>query len=264
MASNDGGVGKTMVAVNALMIWERCGVKPAVVEMDSARSLSGILGEDRVDLSLDQGQSMDELARNPRAAEEFFDPTFDVFASGPTVVDPGANVLKPFLEWIERSEGAGIWQEEGIRPHFLAVADDDQEALKEAWKTIERVREVFGDWAKVYLVLNDRAGTGFRSISDLKFWKRVKEMREAGELTLIGTENPENDGEVPFVRRCDSLLWEAVRTQGYTPFDAYKERESIAKKAGMNAMKATRAKKALRDWVAHIQDAFAPIAPKRG
>jgi hypothetical protein len=247
IASDKGGVGKSMISLLQTMIYDNAGYPLRLVEIDNQRKLSSILGE-RVDLSLDAYANIADVSRNRHLAESFYNPVYLEMAKADSLIDFGANVTTPFLEWFKNCEMDVFAAQDGIGFRFVACAIPDDQAIASALSAIEVARRSLGPDAQYFVVLNDIFGeSGFTPYAANPEYSRLVELEAEGLLSIIR------------IDYCASKLLEYGKVMHLTPKEIIERAEEVAKTAGLDEVAVRVHRLKLMRWLQAAQTAMDPL-----
>jgi hypothetical protein len=220
IGSDKGGVGKSLISNLVIQAHDiaRAEIPDAprlnVVEVDHQRRLTGLLGEDRIALSLPATPSISDNA-NRWHHESRFNGAYSIWASGDSVTDLGANTTTGLMDWARHNSVRDFARDDGVAFRFVAVATPDDLAIRSAQAALREAREVLG--GELFLVLNDTNGgeqgyVPYESGPDLP--SLLADAREWGATVI----------RIPY---CDCMLFAYARARGYTVVDLLRNRGGV-------------------------------------
>ncbi|MCW2240751.1 hypothetical protein [Azospirillum canadense] len=148
-----------------------------------------------------------DLAQDPTLAYSHFDNLGATLLQRRCLVDFGANVIDPFLEWAAMGEVGIDWARRGIGIDFLVPTTADDRALTATADAIEAMRKLcapHGVDLRCFVVLNWRDGP-FTKYEHSEHWRKVLAL---GETTASKTIH---------VKKCTSELWQLMDQARLTP-----------------------------------------------
>lgn len=248
IGSDKGGVGKSLVAQLLTLIFRGSNVDLRVVEIDNQRKLTGVLGEDEVNLSLAAMPQFERGSRDRHHFESFYNPVYTEWSKGFSLTDLGANVTTSLLDWFKYCDIGELAVEDGIRFRFVACATPDEQAIQSAMEAAENAYKTFGSLGETFVVLNDSAGNlGFDPYENSEAMKKLRRHEEAGHVKVI---------RLPF---CDSLLFEFGRAEKLSPIQITAQADDIAVRAGLDEVSKRIHRKKLVKWCVAAQEKLEPL-----
>ncbi|MTH95363.1 hypothetical protein [Roseibium sp. RKSG952] len=248
IGSDKGGVGKSLVAQLLTLIFRFSEVDLRVVEIDNQRKLTGILGEDKVNLSLSAMPQFERGSRDRHHFESFYNPVYTEWSKGFSLTDLGANVTTSLLDWFTYCDIGELAVEDGIRFRFVACATPDEQAIQSAIESAENAKKAFGSLAEVFIVLNDSSGNlGFAPYENGDAMRGLHQQEQSGAVKVI---------RLPF---CDSLLFEYGRAEKMSPIQITAQADDIAARAGLDEVSKRIHRKKLVKWCVAAQERLEPL-----
>ena len=271
--SSKGGTGKTLTSLSTILtlrdIMENRN-DLMLAEVDTVKKLSIILGEGDVDISLKVDANLLKQLSDPLSAEKYFARLSALFESNVSLVDLGANLAEPFLNWFCSDEVVELIKDEGITPVFLAVSSPDFTALTSANDALINAYETFKDNAFYVFVENNSTGSGFNIFEPNDTYQTIKSnLENLGGVTLSIPHAPAttliNYGTQKSLSLYETytiaeLLAQTISQKGdYTSHEGLNE---MAERLGLNAME-TRAEKritlkteikVLANWIREVRE----------
>ncbi len=246
ISSDKGGVGKTEIAALLIAARDRLGGRPAAIEIDHQMKLKSVLGG-RVDLSLRACAELTKVYSHQTSVGRHYDPVFDLWSSGESITDLGANVTTPFFEWARDCGIASLCRQDGIRHRFVSVASPDSQALRAAYSALREASAVF-DPVELYFIENDTVGgSGFQPYVGTTAYRQIETLETSFGCTRIRIPN------------CKSKLVEFGRARSMTPLAVLDRIEAVE-----NALRLTKVERAAErliflEWLSDVQTALAPL-----
>lgn len=247
IGSNKGGVGKSMIALLQTMVYDNAGYPLRLVEIDNERKLSSLLGK-RVDLAINAYAKLSDTSRSRHAAESFYNPVYQEMNKSDSLIDFGANVTTPFMEWFRQCDMGEFAAEDGISFRFVACAAPDELAISAAVTSVAMARSALGPTAEYFVVLNDTVGQSGYAVFDRNAeYVKLLDLERAGLVKIIRIEY------------CDSLLLEHGKAMNKTPVQIVNEYEAIGAAAGLDQISTRVHRLKLRRWIVDTQTAMEPM-----
>lgn len=186
--SSKGGTGKTLTSLSTILTLRDIIANKndmMIAEVDTVKKLSLILEENEVDISLKVDANLLKQLSDPLSAEKFFSKLSALFESPVSLVDLGANLADPFLNWLCSDDVVELMQDEEVTPVFLAVSSPDFTALTSANDALIRAYETFKDDGVYVFVENNSTGAGFQIFEPNSTYQTIKNNLETlGGITL--------------------------------------------------------------------------------
>lgn len=253
IGSDKGGVGKSLIAQLVVAAHDNGGVPLKVAEVDHQHKLHSIFG-DRVDLSLIPHSTTGSGAVGLRARGGFrFDQIYDVWASGNSLTDLGANITTPLLDWFKLADIGSLASRHDIVFRYIAIASPDDQAIRSATSGLIKAREALGEEAIIFLVLND-PGTvcGFEPYKETQAWAHLQAAIRSTRATTLE------------MQPCVSGIMEWGRALGHSPLALLKAAGSpaltdVQKRARWNEVEMQEHFREFNTWVRSVQRAIMPI-----
>ena len=108
-----GGVGKSVLTMALTWLYEASWRPLRMIDIDDKAKLAEFAGQDKV-LSLRIGASAEELRADPALAYSYWDQLAAEILEHDTIIDTGANMDRPLLEWARKSELAELLSDSGV------------------------------------------------------------------------------------------------------------------------------------------------------
>ena len=157
VASDKGGVGKSLLSVAVADWLSLAGTPPSVIQIDRQRRLAEALGGDVLTIASDPTAAR----TNPEMEVQRFSPLLERIEQAhptyPVLVDVGAGEGDRFAAWaglVDLEEDLSEW---GIQCHIIVPFLAEAESIRQAGLTIERLQKALPG-ALLYLVENRRDG----------------------------------------------------------------------------------------------------------
>lgn len=221
IGSDKGGVGKSLLS-NLLIQAHDIARSDApdvpriqVVEVDHQRRLSGLLGEERISVSLPASASIAESSANRWLNESRYNSAYSVWASGDSITDLGANTTTSLMDWARHNTVREFAREDGVAFRFVAVATPDDLAIRSAHAALRDARDALG--GELFLVLNDTAGgeQGYLPYENGRDLPALLDDARAWGVKVI---------RLPY---CDCMLFAYARARGYTVVDFLRNKDNV-------------------------------------
>jgi hypothetical protein len=262
IGSDKGGVGKSLLANLLVQAHDvaRADVPDAprinVVEVDHQRRLSGLLGEERISVSLPATASIAESAANRWHNESRFNSCYSVWSSGDSITDLGANTTTSLMDWARHNSVRDFAREDGVAFRFVAVATPDDLAIRSAQAALRDARDALG--GELFLVLNDTAGgeQGYLPYENGRDLPALLDDARGWGAKVI---------RIPY---CDCMLFAYARARGYTVVDFLRNKDNVLSEIRREAnLDPTTERFQLRRftaWVSAVQTAMDALFSRPG
>lgn len=257
IANVGGGIGKTTVAqalVNSVdETYGEGAWKLATVDDQNTSGDAGFITE-RVDLRLGSGADIRAVEDDAQAALEHFDDLGQLILTSNVIVDQGANVQRPILEWMTRSRIITMADQRGVGFDLIVPVDQTPKGLDGGLWCLENYAAAFAKCKvrpRYFVVLNDRLGKPFESAGES--YEAVLAKAKALKAGII---------KVPYGR--SKMLFAGLQKR-MTPFDAYAHREELATAMGIrdHVVKYERECFDLADFIVEVTEAVAKMVPPK-
>lgn len=251
IGSDKGGVGKSLISQIMILAYDQAGRPLSAIEIDHQRKLTSVFGE-RVNLSLDAGVNVSQIAENPHAGERFFDRAYELWAAGDSLTDLGANVTTSLFNWIQFCDVMTVAAQDDVHFRFIATASPDDQAIRSALSAIDLARSTLGSGAEIFLLLNNTAGrAGFAPYETTQIWQQLTAMRVTHSMRVI---------RLPY---CGSEIMDWSRAWGLSLLEVLQKDsamlDQIAEKAKFSRVERHHQVKLFIEWLQQVQAAMLPL-----
>ncbi|MGH0003729.1 hypothetical protein ACQU0X_26940 [Pseudovibrio ascidiaceicola] len=243
-----GGIGKSTVTQVIYLAHEFSGVPCDLTEIDNQKTLTNIMGPERVSTSLPATPNVTEASQNRYHLSSLYNEAYARWAGGDSVTDLGANVTTMLFDWMNYGGVAELAKEDNIRFQFVACASPDYQAIISAHDAIVQAKKTLGDLVKLFVVFNDITGeNGFKPYQFDPVYMSILKMQDHGELKAI------------YLPYCDSCLLEQGRSKRYDLKRIKESASELVREAGIDALSGRMHKHRYILWLSDVQSALDPI-----
>ena len=243
-----GGVGKSVLTMALAWLYEASWRPLRMIDIDDKAKLAEFAGKDKV-LSLRIGASAEELRADPALAYSYWDQLAAEILENDTIIDTGANIDRPLLEWARKSELAELLSESSVTMDLYVPITADPLSVRGGLDVLETVGEIFPECRRI-LVLNRIAGQ-FNAYESTPEFQCVADLRSQGLIVLP-------------MAACLSEAWTDFERLKLPPWKVLTMNAAeVARQTGLGILAAKRAAGDYASWIKQLQQTFGPLVAKK-